>query len=77
MFPNTYFAPTYFTPGYFTVLTDIIISVGGTPQTSRYWKMRQDRKLKEEFSRLKKVHKDDEEILEVLTTMFQMGIFNG
>ena len=70
MFPNSYFPTTYFTPGYFTILATIIIlpefrSVDGTST-----------KVKIDEVEVTVVT-DDDEVLELITMMFNMGLFNG
>lgn len=81
MFPNTYFPTSYFTSGYLTILAVIVVTGGGFGGTNRYWieKAKEDREFseKEEEALLYLARLDDKEVLDMIMTMFKMGIFNG
>jgi len=69
MFPNSYFPPTFFTPGYFTILATIVI----LPTFERITGASNRVVEPEDYSAQMR---DDEEMLELITMMFQMGLFD-
>ena len=69
MFPNSYFTPTYFTPGYFTVLGVIVI----LPQFIPVDTGASESERPEDYT---KQWMDDEEVLEMITYLFQLGVFD-
>ena len=72
MFPSRYFSPRYFATRFWPpILIALLITLpgGGSPSHAKKISI-------EQAQEYKRILKDDEEVLELITFMFQVGMFD-